>query len=66
MTTTVSVRVHTYSGACGRTRDNGIKLKEVQFRLVINKIFSAMRIIKHLNRLPPEAVQPPSSEVLKT
>lgn len=50
----------------GRTRDNGSKLKEVQFRLVMKKIFSAMRVVRCLNKLPPEVVQPSSSEVLKT
>jgi len=48
-----------------RTRGNGSKLKEGKFSLDIQKIFFTMRVVKHWNRLPREAVAAPSLEVLK-
>jgi len=48
-----------FSGVCcDRTRSNGFKLREGRFRL-------DMRVVKHWNRSPREAVEAPSLATLK-
>ncbi|KFO61523.1 hypothetical protein N302_02022, partial [Corvus brachyrhynchos] len=44
---------------------NGFKLKGGRFRLDIRKKFFTMRVLRHCNRLPKEAVDAPSLEVFQ-
>ena len=48
-----------------RMKGYGCKLEEGSFRLDIRKKFFTVRVVRHWNRLPSEAVDAPSLEAFK-
>lgn len=48
------------------TRSKGYKLKDRKFRFDIGKKFFTVKVVRHWNRLPRDAVDAPALSVFKT
>jgi len=56
-----------FSVVCSsRTRGSGHKLEQGKFHTNMRKNIFTVRVTKHWNRLPREAVESPSMEIFKT
>ena len=56
---------HFIRESSNRASRNGFKLEEVRYRLNIRKTFFTVRVVRHWNRLPRDAVDASSLEAFK-
>ena len=50
---------------CDRTKRNGFKIKERNFRLDVRKKFFTVRVVRHWHRMPREVMDAPYLEIPK-
>jgi len=61
----VVLEVGSVPGNSGRIRNNGLKLKQGQFRLNIREFLFSGRVVRYFNRLPGEVVESQPLKVLR-